>query len=112
MPEVYGDSIFAVLAEELGFLVSVPILGLFIYFFIRGLNIAKKSSNTFSRLLVVGIITWWASQSLINIGAMVGILPLTGVPLPFVSYGSTALAVNLAAFGLVLNISRYLGYSK
>lgn len=112
LPEVYGDSIFAVLAEELGFLVSVPILGLFIYFFIRGLNIAKKSSNTFSRLLVVGIITWWASQSLINIGAMVGILPLTGVPLPFVSYGSTALAVNLAAFGLVLNISRYLGYSK
>ncbi len=112
LPEVYGDSIFAVLAEELGFLVSVPILGLFIYFFIRGLNIAKKSPNTFSRLLVVGIITWWASQSLINIGAMVGIFPLTGVPLPFVSYGSTALAVNLAAFGLVLNISRCFGYNK
>lgn len=106
LPEVYGDSIFAVLAEELGFIATVFILGLFVYFFLRGFEIARQTKDDFARLLVVGIISWWGFQAIVNIGAMVGILPLTGVPLPFFSFGSTALAVNLAAFGLILNISR------
>lgn len=106
LPEVYGDSIFAVLAEELGFVFTGLIVVLFIYFFIRGLQIAKRVPDSFAKLIVIGIIAWWGTQTLVNIGAMVNLLPLTGVPLPFVSFGSTALAVNLASLGLILNISQ------
>lgn len=108
LPEVYGDSIFAIMAEELGFIVTVLIVSVFIYFFIRGFTIAKRVPSQFASLVVVGMVAWWGWQTIVNIGAMVGLLPLTGVPWPFVSYGSTALAINLTGLGLVLNISRYM----
>lgn len=106
LPESYGDSIFAIIAEELGFIAVIVVISLFLYFFLRGLSIARRVPDFYSSLVVVGIISWWAWQMIINIGSMVGLLPLTGVPWPFVSYGATSLAINITALGLVLNISR------
>ncbi len=105
LPEVAGDSIFAVMAEELGFvLVSAFILGYVLYIF-RGFYIAERAPDAFGRYLLIGIMTWFGFQAFVNIGAMVGLMPITGVPLPFVSYGGTALAVSLTAAGIVLNVS-------
>jgi len=106
LPEVAGDSIFAIIAEELGFFIAVIIIGLFLYLMYRGLKIAQNAPDNFSKLLVVGIIFWIMIQAFVNIGAMVGLLPLTGVPLPFISYGGTAMAVLLGACGIIINISR------
>jgi len=106
LPEAYGDSIFAVIAEEMGFLFSVILIGLFITLGIRGLKIARGSPDVFGKLLAVGITTWLIFQAFINIGAIMGIMPLTGIPLPFVSYGGTATVVSLFACGILLNISK------
>jgi cell division protein FtsW len=107
LPEVAGDSIFAVIAEEFGFLLTVGFLALYVAFLWRGLVIAEKAPNAFGRYLVVGIISWIGCQALVNIGAMVGIFPITGVPLPFVSYGGTALAMVMIGCGIILNISKH-----
>lgn len=107
LPEVTADSIFAVIGEELGFLIGAGIIAVFVYLFIRGARIADKAPDEYGRLLVMGIIGWITIQSIVNIGAMVGLLPLTGVPLPFISAGGTSMFVTLAAVGLVLNISRF-----
>ncbi|MFH1766904.1 MAG: FtsW/RodA/SpoVE family cell cycle protein, partial [Patescibacteria group bacterium] len=107
LPEVAGDSIFSVMSEELGFLLTSIFLIGFVYFIWRGLAIADKAQDDFGKFLVVGIMAWFGFQAFINIGAMVGLLPITGVPLPFLSYGGTSLVVSLAAVGIVLNISRY-----
>lgn len=106
LPEVYGDSIFAVMAEELGFILTVLVIVFCLYFIIRGLHIAHKVPDRYASLVVTGIMAWWGFQTIINIAAMVGLMPLTGLPWPFVSYGSTAYAINMTALGLVLNISR------
>ena len=106
LPEVHADSIYAVMAEELGFVVAVAFLILLMYMAFRGFAIAKRAPDDFGRLLVSGIIAWFIIQSFLNIGAMVGLLPLTGVPLPFVSHGGTALMVALAATGVIINISK------
>ncbi|OIO19240.1 MAG: putative lipid II flippase FtsW [Candidatus Magasanikbacteria bacterium CG_4_9_14_0_2_um_filter_41_10] len=106
LPEVHADSIFAVMAEELGFIVSTGFLILLVYIVIRGFQIAKHAPDTFGQLLVAGIISWFIIQSFLNIGAMLGLLPLTGVPLPFVSHGGTALMVALAAVGIIVNVSK------
>src|SRR3989344_438727 len=106
LPEVYGDSIFAVIAEEMGFLFSIILIGLFLTLTIRGLKIGRASSDHFGRLFAVGIISWFTPQNFINIGAMAGLLPLTGIPLPFISYGGTALTVSLFAAGILVNISK------
>ena len=106
LPEVNSDSIFAIIAEETGFLVSAGLVVLITLIGLRGLKIAKETDSEFGRLLVVGVIVWIVWQSFLNIGAMVGVLPLTGVPLPFVSHGGSALLSELAAVGLVLNISK------
>lgn len=106
LPEVMGDSIFAVIVEELGLIRALlfPLLyGLFVF---KGLQIAKRAPDVFGKMVATGIIAWIAFQAMINIGAILGIMPLTGIPLPLVSYGSSALIVNLAAFGVLLNISR------
>lgn len=108
LPEPIGDSIFSVAAEEFGFVGSIIIISIFLALSFRGLKIATKAPNYFSGLLVVGIITLIISQSFINIGAMLGILPLTGLPLPFISHGGTALFFALAEVGIVLNISKYM----
>lgn len=107
LPEVAGDSIFAIIAEELGFFFGALLVIGFLYFLYRGIRIAAQAPDAFGKLLVTGIISWLGIQAFVNIGAMVGLLPLTGVPLPFVSQGGTALAVALAACGIVLNVSKH-----
>lgn len=107
LPEVHGDSIFAVLAEELGFFVSAALVVLFLLFLWRGIRVAAHAPDRFGKLLAVGILAWIVFQAFINIGAMLGLTPLTGVPLPFISYGGTALVTTLAAAGLLLNISMH-----
>ncbi len=107
LPEVVSDSIFAIMAEELGFLFSVPLLVLFVLLFWRGLKIAAGARDDFGRYLVIGIVTWIIFQAFINIGSMLGVMPMTGVPLPLVSYGGTSLAITMGAIGVVLNVSRY-----
>ncbi len=107
LPEVYGDSIFAIMAEELGFLGTLFFIGVFGYFFYRGMRIARAAPDEFSRLVVSGIMVWFGGQAFINIGAMIGLLPLTGLPLPLISYGGTALFISMAAIGLIINISKF-----
>jgi cell division protein FtsW len=107
LPEPIGDSIFAVLAEEFGFVGGVGLIGLFIFFTFRGMRIAMNSPDTFGGLLVFGIVILIVSQSFFNIGAMLGILPLSGIPLLFVSHGGTALFITLAQAGIILNVSRF-----
>jgi cell division protein FtsW len=106
LPEVAGDSIFAVVAEELGFIISVMLVIAFVLLVIRVLRIAQNCREPFGRLLAIGIVSWFAIQAFANIGAIVGILPLTGIPLPFISYGGTSLMVCLAAAGILVNISK------
>jgi cell division protein FtsW len=107
LPEPIGDSIFAVFAEEFGFVGVAALLGLFIFFLYRGFSIALRAPDDFGRLLGTGIVVLIIVESLVNIGAMVGILPLTGIPLIFVSKGGSALAVALTEIGVLLNISKH-----
>jgi len=105
LPEVHADSIFAVIAEEMGFLVIVFCLVLIVAIAWRGSRIAMRSDDDFSKFVVIGISSWFVVQSLLNIGAIVGLLPLTGVPLPFVSHGGTSLLINMFAAGMIIQAS-------
>ncbi|MBU0597860.1 putative lipid II flippase FtsW [Patescibacteria group bacterium] len=107
LPEVTGDSIFAIIAEELGLIFSLVLIVLFLVFMFRGLLVAKNSMDNFGKLTAVGITSWIVLQAFINIAAMVTLIPLTGIPLPFISYGSSALATSLIAVGILVNISKY-----
>ncbi len=107
LPEVTGDSIFAVMAEEIGFIFATLFVLLFVYMLYRGLQIAKGSTDRFSRLLVVGIMAWLGFQFFLNVAAMLSLVPITGIPLPFVSAGGSSLLATLAAVGIVTNISRF-----
>ncbi len=106
LPEVIGDSIFAIIAEELGLVGSALTVGLFgiLCFFMVG--IAKNASDKFGALLVMGINIWIMSQAFVNIAAISGLVPLTGIPLPFISYGGTALVVLLSGMGIVFNVAK------
>jgi cell division protein FtsW len=106
LPQVMNDSIFPIIAEELGFFFAAGVIALIVVIFFRGLKIARESRDPFGRLVALGVVTWLALQSFMNIGAMIGIMPLTGVPLPLISYGGTAMVMNLCAVGVVLSISR------
>lgn len=106
LPEPIGDSIFAVAGEEFGFIGMVGIILLFIFFSFRGLRIAAQIPDSFGRLTAVGIVIMIASQAFVNMGAMVGVLPLSGITLPFISHGGTALFMTLAEVGIILNISK------
>lgn len=106
LPEPAGDSIFAVTAEELGFFFALIFIALWVVLINRGLSIARRAPDQFGRLVAIGITFWLGFQAFLNIGALSGVLPLTGVPLPFMSYGGSALIVSLAAIGVLLNISR------
>lgn len=105
LPEAYGDSIFAIIGEELGFILSSIFIGLYALFFGRGMVVARHVPDRFGQLLAGGIALWLTGQALLNISAMVGLVPLTGIPLPFVSYGGSALAVALGGVGILANIS-------
>lgn len=107
LPEPTGDSVFAVFAEEFGFIGSLSLLALFMFFAYRGFYISMRAPDDFSRLLGSGIVIMIITQSFINIAAMAGIFPLTGVPLIFVSKGGTSLMIALAEAGILLNISKY-----
>ena len=106
LPHPISDSIFAILAEEAGMVGASILIFLFLLFLWRGYRIGKRSQNMFSRLTALGITSWILIQAFINIGSMIGILPLTGIPLPFISYGGSALITELGAVGILLNISR------
>tara|TARA_B100000745_G_scaffold135962_2_gene88845 strand:- start:3021 stop:4121 length:1101 start_codon:yes stop_codon:yes gene_type:complete len=107
LPEPTGDSVFAVAAEEFGFVGSVLILGLFVALVIRALWIAVRAPDYFGGLVVIGLTLLITTQALINIASMLGVIPLTGLPLPFISHGGTAILVMLASMGIILNVSKY-----
>jgi len=111
LPEAANDSIFAIIAEKFGFVGSVFLVLLFGILFARLKNIMERAPDDFSRLMIVGILAWVSTQAIINIGAMIGILPLKGITLPFISYGGTSVVFVLAAIGLAFNISRYMSYT-
>lgn len=107
LPEPIGDSVFAVAAEEFGFVGAILIVFAFIVFGLNGLKIASNAPDNFGRLISLGIVILIVSQAFINIGGMIGILPLTGIPLPFVSHGGTALLITLIEAGIVMSVSRF-----
>lgn len=107
LPEAAGDSVFAVAAEEFGFVGTTFLVMLYLLFALRGLWIGAHAPDMFSGLLAVGLVILITAQSFVNIGSMLNLTPLTGVPLIFVSHGGTALLVAMAEVGIVLNISRH-----
>lgn len=111
LPEAANDSIFAIYAEKFGFIGSILLLAVFVAFFARLKNIAERLPDDFSRLLVVGVLAWLAIQTLINVGAMIGLLPLKGITLPFISYGGTSVVFAAAAVGLAFQASQYTSFS-
>jgi cell division protein FtsW len=111
LPEAANDSIFAIYAEKFGFIGCVILLALFAAFFARMKTIAERSTDNFTRLLVIGVLSWLCVQALINIGAMIGLLPLKGITLPFISYGGTSVVFAAAAVGLVFQASQHTAFS-
>ena len=107
LPEPQGDSIFAVLGEELGFIGASGTIFLYLLFALRGFRIGSNAGDLFGRLLVSGIVILITVQSFMHIASIIGVFPLTGVPLPFMSHGGTSLMIYLAAVGIVLNVSKY-----
>lgn len=106
LPQPMADTIFAILAEELGFIGGLILIFLFLIFLWRGIKIAKSSPDKFSQLLALGISSWICLQAFVNIGAMMRILPPTGIPLPFISYGGSHLIAELMGVGILLNLSK------
>jgi hypothetical protein len=106
IPNAHTDFIFSILGEEIGLLGELVVLGLFVALIYSGFRIASRVNDTFGRLLATGIVAWLALQTLINLGAVTGMLPVTGVPLPFVSFGGSSLIVTLAAVGILANVGR------
>lgn len=107
LPEAANDSIFAIMAEKFGFVGTLVVLCLFGFLFLRILKVMETAPNDYMRLVVAGVFGWLAAHTIVNIGAMLSVLPLTGVTLPFLSFGGTSLLFIMAALGLVVNISRY-----
>ena len=106
LPNAYTDFIFAIIGEELGLLGTLLVISLFVAFAILGVRTALKAPDRFGALLAAGITAWVVGQALINIGAVIGVLPVTGVPLPFVSFGGSSLVITMGAAGILLNIAR------
>ena len=107
IPSAHTDGIFAVVGEELGFIGAMGVLLLFALLTYRGFRVLLRSSDEFGALLATGIICWISYQALINVGGISRAIPMTGIPMPFLSYGGSALATLLAAVGILLSISRY-----
>lgn len=106
LPEVTSDSIFAILVEELGLIGAGTLIGLFVFLAFLMVRVAHNIGDKFGKLLVMGVAAWILGQTFLNIGAIIGLVPLTGIPLPFVSYGGTAMMVLLAGMGIVLNVAK------
>jgi cell division protein FtsW len=107
LPEASTDSIFAIIAEELGLIGATIIIAMFVFFVIKALHIAKSAPDKFSSVVAVGIGAWIGGQAFLNIASMVSLVPLTGIPLPFISYGGSSLVMILSVCGILLNISKY-----
>lgn len=105
LPEATTDSIFAIISEETGFVGSLLLLTVFLLIFLQGIEIASHAPDNFGKLLAIGITSWFFIQTFINLFSMVAIVPLTGVPLPFISYGGSSLVVLMLGVGILLNIS-------
>ena len=108
VPQSISDSIFAIFAEETGFIGCFVLIALFFAFFLSSFSVGKRLNDEYLRLMAIGIGSWFVIQAMVNIGAMIGVVPLTGIPLPFISYGGSHLMMELIACGLLLNISQYL----
>ncbi|NMC36160.1 putative lipid II flippase FtsW [Candidatus Beckwithbacteria bacterium] len=106
LPEATSDSIFAIVGEETGFIGSSLLIGVFMLIIWKGFSIAQKAPDIFGRLIATGLTTWLGAQTFVNLASMVSLVPLTGIPLPFMSYGGTSLVVALASVGILLNISK------
>lgn len=106
LPEPLSDSIFAIFSEEAGFIGGIILISLFLVFIWRGIGVAKKSEDKFTELTALGIVSWLALQAFMNMGSMSGLLPLMGIPLPFIGYGGSALVSELIGAGILLNISK------
>jgi len=107
LPEPHTDFIFAAMAEEMGLLWSLGIIAIFIILFWRGYRIVFKLNSIYFKFVAAGILMMVLSQALVNIGVVTGSLPITGIPLPFISYGGTHIIITLASMGILLNLSRY-----
>jgi cell division protein FtsW len=106
LPHAISDSVFAIFSEETGFLGAAILIFLFLLFFWRGFKISKKTEDKFSKLTALGISLWIILQTFVNMGAMIGVLPLSGIPLPFISYGGSHLVAEMIGVGILLNISQ------
>jgi cell division protein FtsW len=112
LPEVWGDAIFPIIAEEIGFVFSSLLILLFALLFYRGLKIAHNAPDAYGKALAVGIIAWLAMQTFLNVGGMINLIPMTGVPLPFISAGGSSMMAVLMAVGILANISKHSRYDK
>jgi cell division protein FtsW len=107
LPNAHTDFIFAIIGEETGLLGALAVIGLCLILALTGWLIASRAPDRFGRMIAAGIIGWLSAQALINIGGVLGVLPITGIVLPFVSYGATAMVVSLAAVGVMINIAQH-----
>jgi len=107
IPESHTDGVFAILGEELGIVATLTVLLLFMVLMFRGYQVARRARDDFGKLVATGITTWLVLQALLNIGGITRVIPLTGVPLPFLSYGGSALAAELLAVGVLISVSRF-----
>jgi cell division protein FtsW len=108
LPEGHTDFIFANIGEELGLIGALVLLGLFVAVAVVGMSVAMRAPDRFGTLVAAGVTTWILAQAFVNLGAVVGVLPITGVPLPFVSFGGSSLVVTMAAYGMLLHVARQL----
>ena len=106
LPNAHTDFIFAVIGEQLGIVGAVVTLALLCGLLWLGIRAATQSPDRFGALLAIGLVAWVAAETLINVGAVVGVLPVTGIPLPFISFGGSSLVITLAAAGVLVNIAR------
>jgi cell division protein FtsW len=106
VPNAHTDFIFAILGEELGLFGTLAVIGLFVGFAYAGVRVARRAPDPFGRLVAIGITVWIVGQGIVNMGAVTGLLPITGVPLPLVSFGGSALVISLVAIGILANIAR------
>jgi cell division protein FtsW len=107
LPEVQADAIFAIVSEELGFVFSVLLIVFYLILFYRGWKISQKAPDDFGKIVSLGVVSWIVIQAMINIGGIINIIPMTGVPLPFISAGGSSIIASLMAIGVIFNISKY-----
>ncbi|MDZ7729332.1 MAG: FtsW/RodA/SpoVE family cell cycle protein [Dehalococcoidia bacterium] len=107
IPESHTDGVFAIIGEELGLIAALAIVAIFMLFMVRGYQVANRARDDFGALLAVGITTWIVAQALMNIGGITRVIPLAGIPLPYLSFGNNALAAVMLATGVLISVSRY-----